>query len=220
MKKLLILFTMVISLCVCAIGLTGCHSHELTKHDAVAVSCETDGSSEYYSCECGKFFADAEAKTEIAENSWVIEQTGHDMGEYVYNNDATCLQDGTETSTCANGCGHTDSRVKAGTILSHDCDNTGLCSICEEVQSDEFMATQGYVAKTKGVYYESIADAVAVSGAKVVYVIGDTDENVSVSNILIVKKGVNYTGTATTPNAVEIDADLEVYAGSFSLAWT
>ena len=54
--------------------------HNLTAHEAIAVGCETDGSSAYWSCsECGKFFSDAEGTKEIEENSWIIPATGHKL---------------------------------------------------------------------------------------------------------------------------------------------
>ena len=39
----------------------------------------------------------------------------HKFDFYTYNNDATCISDGTETAVCA-GCGATDTRVKAGSL--------------------------------------------------------------------------------------------------------
>ncbi len=41
----------------------------------------------------------------------------HAFTDYVYNNDATCTTDGTETATCS--CGETDTRTKTGTKLGH-----------------------------------------------------------------------------------------------------
>ncbi len=41
----------------------------------------------------------------------------HSFTDYVYNDDATCLFDGTETATCS--CGETDTRSKGGTALGH-----------------------------------------------------------------------------------------------------
>ncbi len=44
----------------------------------------------------------------------------HSWGTYVYNNDAKCGVDGTETATCTiNGCNEKDTRTKAGTALQH-----------------------------------------------------------------------------------------------------
>ena len=49
------------------------HAAKATQHEAVAATYAAPGNSEYWSCTCGKFFADAACTEEIAENSWVIE---------------------------------------------------------------------------------------------------------------------------------------------------
>ena len=43
----------------------------------------------------------------------------HNFSDYVYNNDATCTQDGTETATCTL-CSVTDTRTRVGSALGHD----------------------------------------------------------------------------------------------------
>ncbi|MCQ2439147.1 MAG: dockerin type I domain-containing protein [Oscillospiraceae bacterium] len=48
------------------------HIHSLIAHESVEATVEAEGSSTYWSCECGRFFADAEGAVEIAENSWII----------------------------------------------------------------------------------------------------------------------------------------------------
>lgn len=47
--------------------------------------------------------------------------TGHKFTNYVYNNDATCTANGTETATCDNGCGATDTREAADSATGHTC---------------------------------------------------------------------------------------------------
>ena len=50
--------------------------HILTEHPANDPTVSQDGNTAYWSCSrCHKYFSDANAKTEIAENSWVIEKT-------------------------------------------------------------------------------------------------------------------------------------------------
>ncbi|MBE6341721.1 MAG: hypothetical protein E7069_13495 [Bacteroidales bacterium] len=46
-----------------------------------------------------------------------VTKTGHSFTNYVYNNDATELADGTETAVCDHGCGATDTRTAEGTKL-------------------------------------------------------------------------------------------------------
>lgn len=125
MKKKL-LFVLGLVLCVALTGLFACaevHEHSLEKHAAVGVGCETDGSKEYYSCDCGKYFEDEEATKEVEKDSWIISKTGHAFSEYVYNDDAVCEKDGTKTATCANGCGKTDTITAEGTALEHSFTN-------------------------------------------------------------------------------------------------
>ena len=47
------------------------------------------------------------------------ESLGHSFKNYVYNNDADCVNDGSETAICENGCGEADTRVLSGTKLEH-----------------------------------------------------------------------------------------------------
>ncbi len=84
MKKLKTkIITFVLTLCLivpCTLALTACgadHTHTLTKVDAVAETCTTDGNTLYYECDCGKYFSDEEAKTEIEKDSWIVAKTGH-----------------------------------------------------------------------------------------------------------------------------------------------
>lgn len=56
------------------------HVHEMTEVPEKTETCTEDGNTTYYTCECGKFFADAEATQEIAENSWVL-PAHHELSE-------------------------------------------------------------------------------------------------------------------------------------------
>ena len=56
------------------------HIHETTEVAEQVETCTQDGNTAYYTCECGKFFADADATEEIAENSWVL-PAHHTMSE-------------------------------------------------------------------------------------------------------------------------------------------
>lgn len=57
---------------------------------------------------------------EVAGDKKVVETPalGHKDGQYIFNNDATCTKNGTETATCA-VCGRKDTREKAGTMIDH-----------------------------------------------------------------------------------------------------
>ena len=52
--------------------LTPKHIHETTEVAETEETCTENGNTTYYTCTCGKFYADAEATQEIAENSWVL----------------------------------------------------------------------------------------------------------------------------------------------------
>ena len=52
-------------------------SHSMTKTEAKEVSCNKEGSREYFSCSiCGKYFSDEAGTTEIVKDSWIIPATG------------------------------------------------------------------------------------------------------------------------------------------------
>lgn len=93
MKKLLLMLLNVVLVLTLALSLSACggggeaedpedpkdpgssHVHETTAVDSKAPSCDADGNSAYYSCTCGKYFSDAGATTEIAQDSWLIPAT-------------------------------------------------------------------------------------------------------------------------------------------------
>jgi len=56
------------------------HTHSLVKHDGHEATCLVAGNSEYYECSsCHKYFKDAEGKTEVAKDSWIIQPKNHDF---------------------------------------------------------------------------------------------------------------------------------------------
>ena len=82
--------------------------------DYIKLNFHSDDSSEYYGFKITKVVAEkvgcdyAEADTPHT----------HSYSEYVYNDDATCTENGTETATCV--CGQTNDRAKEDTALGHD----------------------------------------------------------------------------------------------------
>ena len=74
------------------------HKHSLNKVEEVKAGCETTGNSEYYACECGKWFQDETAQTEITDKTTVtLPAVGHSW------NDGVISEDGTQkVITCRN----------------------------------------------------------------------------------------------------------------------
>jgi len=102
-KVKLLLLSLLILPCLIFVGCEEEHTHDLTLVKAVKETCTTAGNTAYYTCECGKYFSDAEASEEIAENSWVVVATGHDT-TLVSAKSATCTTVGnTAYYTCECG---------------------------------------------------------------------------------------------------------------------
>ena len=80
------------------------HEHNYTEEITVEATCTEDG-EKTFSCECGDSYTE------------IIKATGH-IFNYVYNEDATYLADGTETAICEN-CDETDTRTAEGTMLTY-----------------------------------------------------------------------------------------------------
>lgn len=109
--------------------------------------------------ECGKRFDSEEATNELAEDEittpvdpdahsvsdiWRADEDGHwhfcelcdkafdeQAHDYVLEGakEPACTEDGTETATCDNGCGETDTRTVAGSAKGHTFEN-GVCTAC------------------------------------------------------------------------------------------
>ena len=82
---------------------TEIHVHKYNKEVVTEPSCGVGGVVKF-SCECGDYFVSA------------LPARMHEPGEYVYDNNATFDEDGTETSTCAL-CGEKTTRRTEGTKL-------------------------------------------------------------------------------------------------------
>lgn len=86
-------------------------------------TCTQDGYAAYWYCpDCGSYFADADGKLDESETytgpeDFYQEAMGHSFTHYVYDNNATYDDDGTETAQCDHGCGLTDTRTKVGSKL-------------------------------------------------------------------------------------------------------
>ena len=135
-------------------------AHTLVSHAAVAATCTTAGNSAYWECSvCHKYFADADAKTEISANSWVI-PAAHKLTHHAAVA-ATCTTDGNseywECSVCHKYFADADAKTEIAanswvipashTMLYHEgtqstCKAQGNnpyyeCTVCHKYFTDE-----------------------------------------------------------------------------------
>lgn len=115
-------------------------------------TCTQDGYAAYWYCpDCGSYFADADGKLDESETytgpeDFYQEAMGHSFTHYVYDNNATYDDDGTETAQCDHGCGLTDTRTKVGSKLIDEAApavegvKTYACTVCGQVLRTESVA--------------------------------------------------------------------------------
>ena len=94
------------------------HQHTVELVALEAPTCTTDGRG-YLECSfCGKRFTDESCTVETDEPV-VLSALGHSYTTYVFNGDASCGVDGTETAKC-DRCNATVTRTAANTALTHN----------------------------------------------------------------------------------------------------
>ena len=113
------------------------HEHVYTETITTEAACETDGLKNF-ACECGDNYTE------------LITATGHDFGEYIYNEDATYENDGTMTATC-NVCGATDTQTAFGSMLTEEL-------TFEEMEERANAAVAEALGMTLEEYYEFIGE--------------------------------------------------------------
>lgn len=75
--------------------------HILKAHEEIPADCEKDGRLAYWECtDCGKIFADADAKTETTLEELLIPAEGHVWGPWVITKLATKTDPGIKARTC------------------------------------------------------------------------------------------------------------------------
>lgn len=78
--------------------------HTLLMHIAKDATCFETGNTVYWSCiDCNHYFADADGKTEINENSWVISKKAHTLLKFEAH-EPTCTTSGNITFWICSGC--------------------------------------------------------------------------------------------------------------------
>ena len=105
-KKILLSLTTIIAICTCAFTLTACgHTHSY-KTKVTMPTCTEKGYTTY-TCDCNDSYV-----------SDYIDELGHDYGEYVYDDNASCEQDGTKTASCSrHGCTQKNTIIEEGSKL-------------------------------------------------------------------------------------------------------
>lgn len=106
------------------------HAHNYAEEITTDATCETDG-LKTFTCECGDTYTET------------ITATGHTYENYVYNEDATYSEDGTETATCVN-CDSSDTRPAEGTML----ENTGTDNNDESADTSDSSLSENPVEVT------------------------------------------------------------------------
>ena len=162
------------------------HTHNLTLNDAVAATCESDGSAAYYTCDgCGKWFNDANGSEEITDkNSVIIPALGHDWGEWTVV-EATKTTDGYKTRTCKNDPSHVETEVLKATGIDITVKGTALGTVSGDIAADGADNTENFAYGTD---YTITAE---YDDTKVVFVGWEI-------NGKLVSKSETYTNTAYT----------------------
>ena len=80
------------------------HTHDMTKIDPTEPTCTAEVNIEYWYCEdCGKYFRDAEGKTEITKEDTVLPMKEHEWeDDYTIDKEATETEDGSKSIHCKN----------------------------------------------------------------------------------------------------------------------
>ena len=100
--------------------LTDDHSHVLQEVPLVEAACTQPGMAAHWICEsCGALFQDAQGNNPVSAQSLAISAFGHSFTNYVSDENASCLADGTKTAACDHGCGATDTIADEGSALGH-----------------------------------------------------------------------------------------------------
>ena len=139
MKKSFLIKISTLVLFVCSllcIG-TACkeeHTHSYTE-TVTSPTCTEQGFTTH-TCSCGDSYVDT-----------YVDELGHNFVDYVSNNDATCVENGTETATCSrDGCTEIDTRPKENSALGHTYD--------KEVAEEKYLKDDA-TCTSKATYYKS-----------------------------------------------------------------
>ena len=133
--------------------------HNYVYSVSVEPTCMKEGTGLYECSLCGDNYTS------------VVSVVPHDFRNYIYNDDATCTEDGTQTSYCYYGCGVSDTIIKSDTAIGHSflsysyngdatCTEDGTKSAeCERCDAIDTITAVGSVMGHSFGKYESNNDA-------------------------------------------------------------
>ena len=96
----------------------------------------------HYNHQCNAGATCTTAEVCVLCNSVITDPLGHSFTNYISNNDATCIKNGTMTATCDRAnCNETDTKIVEDSTVDHtggtaDCSNKAICSVCGEGYGD------------------------------------------------------------------------------------
>ena len=128
------------------------HDHAMVHHDAVDVTCTTDGNIEYYQCTvCGFYFSDAAGEHEINAEDVVIKAQGHKYGNYICENDTHHK----ECSVCGDIIDAGDCTYQ---VVVNGNDVTKTCTVCGNVVETHIISTDKEVYGYEDPLYVTISE--------------------------------------------------------------
>lgn len=149
--------------------------HDEIQTERIPATCTEDGQEENTICQrCGET---------IAEGA-IIAALGHNYNSYIYNENATCSQAGTETAECTNGCGSTDTRqsedhpatgehqyswkITTSATCSQEGEQKGTCVNC----GNTTIETIPMIDHTKGTWVVTVEPTCTDSGTEILQCTG------------------------------------------------
>lgn len=151
--------------------------HELTYVPAAPATCKSAGNNEYYTCECGKYFSDAEGKNEIEEGSWIIPNDPDSHDEEVILTPATMTRNGSIVTRCK--------------VCGKELDKTTIYAATEINLSQESFEYTGSPKRPEISIIDANGDAVDTEYYDVSY---KDNINAGLAKVVITGKG-NYSGS-------------------------
>lgn len=208
-------------------------NHSMQHISAKAATCTEDGNIEYWHCdECGKYFSDAEGKTEITAEETVLAQTGHMEvidAAVLPTYDSTGLTEGSHCSKC-------------GKILKNQDVIPKLEAIYHSIIYKDTKGAEIPVDKMRYSEHEGLLDLPVISadgytfkgwytasegGTKVDHIIkGSKDDKVLYAHWELVKYTITYKDAPIKNNQTEFTIEDEIvlndpeWSGLMFVNWT